>query len=131
MSECIFCSGYEDRVFLRNDLAMLEVGFKYCALHYLNQWLSKEREYCDAFASNDEGERLEAIRKAVTFYGIARNLPTVYDTGAQTGRYKLVLDIIDVHPRLHFREIRSYHRYRASERRYPASTVVVTFFISF
>jgi hypothetical protein len=48
--------------------------FEYCSLNYLNQWLSKDKGYCETLAGNDEDKKLSELKKAATFYKIARNL---------------------------------------------------------
>src|SRR5438128_3308657 len=69
----------------------MTVGFKYCALYYLNQWISKDRGFCDALASQNELEQLSGLAHAAAFYRVARNLPERYDVGR---RYEPVLKII-------------------------------------
>lgn len=68
-------------------------NFNYWALHYLNLWLSKDRNFCKALEGTDEKKKLQALRDAAAFYKIARNLPKAFE--GQTPRYKLVLDVID------------------------------------
>jgi len=72
-----------------------KVGFKYSALYYLNQWISKDRRYYQSLAGNDESEKLQVLQDAATFYRVARNLPVLHDEGRGLRRYKPVLDIID------------------------------------
>lgn len=71
---------------------MPPVTFEYSALYYLNQWLLRDRKYCDAFNGSDENVQLEALREAAIFYGVARNLPCKHDS--HIGRLKPILDVI-------------------------------------
>lgn len=71
------------------------VGFEYCALRYLNMWLSNEREACEALAGDDVQVKLDALAKFAVAYGIARNLPTRHDRGEKLLRFQPVLEIID------------------------------------
>ena len=74
---------------------MPKTGFKYCALHYLNQWISKDRACCEALAGPRESEKLRTLADVAVFYRIARNLPKCYDEGKGILRYRPVLRIID------------------------------------
>lgn len=69
--------------------------FEYCSLHYLNQWLNFDRNFCKAFVSRDKTERLETLKKAGSLYRVARNLPRKYDLEKGYKRYGPVLDILD------------------------------------
>ncbi len=69
--------------------------FEYCSLQYLNQWLSHDKGFCDAFSGNDQINKLVALKSAGAFYGIARNLPTKFDQKKGIERYRPVLDILD------------------------------------
>lgn len=72
------------------------MGFKYCALYYLNQWVSKDRVYCEVLSSDNELKKLEVLKDAAWFYRIARNLPDRYDVGKGLPRLKPILDIIEL-----------------------------------
>lgn len=74
---------------------MAEPGFKYFALHYLDLWVSQDRECCEALEGKDREKKLRTLAKAAWAYRIARNLPTRYDTGKGLERYGPVLDIIE------------------------------------
>lgn len=74
---------------------MSNVSFKYCALHYLNQWLAKDKQYYEALAEGDEGAKLKALKDAAAFYLVARNLHKKYEEKKGLPRFKPVLDIID------------------------------------
>ena len=69
--------------------------FEYCSLHYLNQWLTHDKDYCKALSTGSNEEKLSALKKAGGFYKIARNLPTEYDVKKSIPRYQPVLDILD------------------------------------
>ncbi len=74
---------------------MPKVGIKYCALYYLNQWLSKDRIFHESLTGIDERVKLEAVAQAAAFYGIARNLRERYDVGVGLKRYGPVISILD------------------------------------
>jgi len=74
---------------------MATYTFDYCSLYYLNQWLEHDKKYSEALEDGNETTKLSALKKALSFYGIARNLPTEYDEKKGLTRYKPVLDIID------------------------------------
>lgn len=74
---------------------MPKVGLKYCALRYLNQWVSEDRPCCEALAGRDDLEKSRTLANAAAFYRIARNLPRRYDEGKGLPRYQPVLKIID------------------------------------
>jgi hypothetical protein len=65
---------------------------KYAALGYLNQWLDKDSHYIAGLLSTNTKERIEALKKAVAFYRIARNLPLEHDRGQ---RLQPLLSLID------------------------------------
>jgi hypothetical protein len=72
------------------------MNFNYFALHYLNLWLTKDREFCEALEGYNEARKLHALAEAAAFYKVARNLPKAHDVGEGLLRYKPVLDVIDV-----------------------------------
>ena len=69
--------------------------FEHCSLHYLNQWLTYDMGCCQALANDDKSMKLTTLKKAGSFYRVARNLPSKYDKGKGLARYQPVLDIID------------------------------------
>ena len=69
--------------------------FEYCSLHYLNQWLSHDKGYCQVLANGSRSAKLTTLKNAGGFYRIARNLPSEYDEKKGLNRYEPVLDIID------------------------------------
>lgn len=74
---------------------MPPVNFNYFALHYLNLWLSNDRNFCETLEGHDDARKLRALTKAAAFYRVARNLPKAYDVEKGIPRYKPVLDVID------------------------------------
>ena len=80
------------------------MNFNYCALHYLNLWLSKDRNFCEALEGHNEAVKLRALTEAAAFYRVARNLPMVYDVGKGIPRYKPVLEAIDALAPIAFQE---------------------------
>lgn len=68
--------------------------FDFCALQFLNQWLEKEKSYCEMLASPDiETQRL-ALAKAGGHFRISRNLPTHFEKENNFPRYQPVLDVL-------------------------------------
>lgn len=55
---------------------MSQVTFEYSALYYLNQWISKDSDFCEALNGSDETRQLKALKDAAVFYRVARNLLT-------------------------------------------------------
>ncbi|MBT3168670.1 MAG: hypothetical protein HN334_02245 [Candidatus Cloacimonetes bacterium] len=74
---------------------MPEQTIEYCSLHYLNQWITKDHKFCIILSNGNKEEKIQALKEAGNFYGIARNLPLKYDVKKGIQRYKPVLDIID------------------------------------
>jgi len=74
---------------------MPTAGFKYCALHYLNQWISRDLTFCNALAGRDTEKKLKTLADAAAFYKIARNLPKKYEEAEGSQRYGPVLKIIE------------------------------------
>lgn len=69
--------------------------FEYCSLHYLNQWLSNDRKYCQVLSNEDKKNKLEVLKEAGSFYRVARNLPSKFDEKKGLNRYAPVLDILN------------------------------------
>lgn len=69
--------------------------FEYCSLHYLNQWLTYDRGYCQALSKGDNENKLTALKNAGGFYRVARNLPSEFDEKKGIARYQPVLEILD------------------------------------
>ncbi|MFT6207079.1 MAG: hypothetical protein ACJA0T_000983 [Colwellia sp.] len=74
---------------------MLINTFEYCSLHYLNQWLTYDRNYCLALAGTNREAKLSALKSAGGFYRVARNVPTAFDVGIGMKRFQPVLEILD------------------------------------
>jgi hypothetical protein len=85
---------------------MPRTNFNYFALHYLNLWLTYDREFCEALQRDDEARKLKALSDAATFYKVARNLPKACDVGEGFLRYTPVLDVIDAQDPSTFQEPR-------------------------
>jgi hypothetical protein len=77
--------------------------FKYYALHYLDLWISQDRECCDALAGSDKKEKLRTLADAAVSYSIARNLRTKYDEGRGLPRLGPILKIIGTVHRADFK----------------------------
>lgn len=104
--------------------------FEYCSLHYLNQWLTYDINYCQALANGNKNEKLTALKNAGGFYRVARNLPSEYDEKKGLARYEPVLDIIDLLKPIQFendpvKEIRGIEK-RISEKYGDRSVLSLT-----
>jgi hypothetical protein len=69
--------------------------FEYCSLHYLNQWLTYDRGYCQALSNGSEEKKLSALKSAGGFYRVARSLPRKFDEKKGLTRHQPVLEILD------------------------------------
>jgi hypothetical protein len=78
-------------------------NFHYFALHYLNLWISQDRDCCKAMEGSDRQRKLQLLSKAAVAYKIARNLHTRHDVERRLPRLSPVLDIIDHLDRRAFR----------------------------
>ena len=58
-------------------------------------WLKHDRPYHDSLNNGTREEKLNSIKKAVTYYKVARNLPKEYDVDIRCDRYEPILKIID------------------------------------
>jgi hypothetical protein len=70
----------------------MEVTFDFSALHYLDQWVSSDKQFHNGLNSTSRDERLASLNRMASGYGVARNLHKEHDVG---GRLELVLDIIE------------------------------------
>lgn len=69
--------------------------FEYCSLHYLNQWLTYDRGYCESLSNGSTEEKLSVLKSAGGFYRVSRNLPSKFDEKKGLARYQPVLDTLD------------------------------------
>ncbi|MCW4628021.1 MULTISPECIES: hypothetical protein [Marinomonas] len=74
---------------------MTKRTFDFCALQFLNQWLEKEKSYCEMLASPDRDTQRLALAKAGGHFRVARNLPTKYEKEKSFPRYQPVLEVLD------------------------------------
>jgi hypothetical protein len=72
-----------------------QIAFHFQALHYLNQWLRKERAYVCDLAKPDQVTRLTALKKAAATFRVARNLRDEHRVGEGEHKYEPVLAAID------------------------------------
>ena len=73
----------------------MKYSLEYFSLHYLDMWLTHDR-FCHASINNGtRKEKLISIKKAVTYYKVARNLPKKYDEDIGCTRYEPIVKIID------------------------------------
>jgi hypothetical protein len=49
-------------------------NFKFFAMRYLNDWCSDDRAFFHGLASTDKSEQLKVLKRAATYYGVARTL---------------------------------------------------------
>lgn len=69
--------------------------FDFCALQFLNQWLEKEKSYCEMLASPDMDTQRLALAKAGGHFRVARNLPTQFEKEKNFTRYQPVLEVLN------------------------------------
>lgn len=91
--------------FLTNDFSKLATqsskttipNFEFCSLHYLNQWITKDRKYSEELQNGDEDIKLKMLQEAAGFYKVARNLHTTesFNPNESHKRYQGVLECID------------------------------------
>ena len=67
---------------------------EYCALHYLDQWFSKERRIRAGLRSNDDEVMLRSLADAMSFFQVARNFPKKYDVCLGRRRYAPLLKVV-------------------------------------
>ena len=70
-------------------------NFKYSALRYLDQWLSRDKYFCSEFRAAARPTRLIALRRAAAFYGVSRNLPKEFDSAERLGPLLSILDSVN------------------------------------
>jgi hypothetical protein len=66
--------------------------FNYCALAYADQWLGKDKWFCEILPDHNQPEyaRLKTLHEALKFYRVTRNWP-----GNGIERFKPLLEILD------------------------------------
>ena len=74
---------------------MANYTFEYCSLYYLNQWFAHDKNYCQTLSLDNKESKLAVLKKAASFYGIARNLPRKFEEKEDMARYQPVLEILD------------------------------------
>lgn len=70
-------------------------SWEYFSLHYLDMWLRHDRIYHESLNTGTREEKLISIKKAATYYKVARNLPKEHDEYIGHSRYEPILKIID------------------------------------
>lgn len=70
-------------------------SWEYFSLYYLDMWLRHDRLYHESLNNGTREEKLISIKKAATYYNVARNLPKEHDEDIGRARYEPLLDIID------------------------------------
>jgi hypothetical protein len=69
----------------------MQTNLKYCAQHYLNQWIVYEQALHSRLSDGNSVELLPALDDAVKFFQVARNLPRKFDVGQGQERYEPLL----------------------------------------
>ena len=70
-------------------------SWEYFSLHYLDMWLRHDRLYHESLNNGTCEEKLVSIKKAATYYKVARNLPKEHDEDIGRARYEPILKILD------------------------------------
>ena len=83
---------------------MPTVTFEYCALYYLNWWLTRDRNYCKSLEGSDADVKLAALLDAATQYRVVRNLAREFDTKKGIARLHPLLEAIETPARQEFDE---------------------------
>lgn len=73
----------------------MKYSLEYCSLHYLDMWLKHDRHYHESINNGTRQEKLAAIKKATTYYKVARNLPKKYDEDMDYERFEPIIKILD------------------------------------
>jgi hypothetical protein len=66
----------------------MRINIEYCSLYYLRQWLSSERDLHYALNCKDKAILRKGLAEAVQFFGVARNLPRIFDIGRGLTRHE-------------------------------------------
>ena len=74
------------------DLDM-RYSFEFCALNYLRQWFSEERDLHHSVNSTDQSVLAAGLARAVKFFGVARNLRKEFDVDRGLSRFEPLIDI--------------------------------------
>lgn len=70
-------------------------SWEYFSLHYLEMWLRHDRIYHESLNNGTREERLISIKKAATYYKVARNIPKKHDEDIGRARYEPILNVLD------------------------------------
>jgi len=73
----------------------MNTKMEYCALWYLNQWQSSEKEIHRMISSESKNERLMGINSGASYFRVARTIPTMPEKKNKKERYEPVLEVID------------------------------------
>lgn len=76
-------------------MQIMKHSWEYFSLHYLDMWLRHDRLYHESMNKGTRKEKLISIKKAATYYKVARNLPKEYDENIGYTRYEPIVKIID------------------------------------
>ena len=70
-------------------------SLEYFSLHYLDMWLKHDRIYHESFNNGTLEEKLNSVKKAATYYKVARNLPKQHEEEIGCERYEPIVKILD------------------------------------
>ena len=73
----------------------MKVSFESCALRFLDQWFLQEKPLFDGLREGSNEAKLNTLKKAATYFSIARNFPARFDDGRGLRRFEPVVDILD------------------------------------
>jgi len=69
--------------------------FKFCAIHYMEQWFCKEEALRLSLRNPDSESRLVGLAHAARFFAVARTLPRRFDVEIGVRRYEPLLEVMD------------------------------------
>ena len=70
-------------------------SLEYFSLHYLDMWLRHDMIYHESLNNGTREEKLNSIKKAATYYKVARNLPKMHEEKSGCERYEPIVNILD------------------------------------
>lgn len=70
-------------------------SLEYFSLHYLDMWLRHDRIYHESLNNGTREEKLISIKKAATYYKVARNLPKQHEEEIGCERYEPIMKVLD------------------------------------
>ncbi|MFW6195389.1 MAG: hypothetical protein ACOC5M_02595 [Chloroflexota bacterium] len=71
-----------------------QVTYEFSTLRFAEFWFCYEKKYRNALLSEAHEERLRGLRRALNYFGVARNLARKHDEGRGLKRYEPLLPIV-------------------------------------